>query len=393
MPLSTRILGVRLSAAGIAPYRERLIEHAKRAPNLWRILTAYFDEETFSLLRELEDAGANAMQILLAANQAGRKAWEAARDFAAKDPSRLEVRLGRTTASTILHPKLVLVDHADEALAIIGSSNLTAGGTRRNVELNLELLDDAPVPPASPISILSTVFDDLFSASVTPTPTLWADLIAEAPERTQAEGRALGKSQPSAISGVPILGSPSQPAPIAPTPTPAPTPSASTQRRSLLIDLSAADVRRRPWDPAGAGTAQLNLPREAVGQVPIPTGAVPAEAMGVDQLAGTTETLEVSFWPREPRGPGRVPEAPRFTFTSPAKEFIQEDLDRAPQLGDVLVLEFPSTAGVVDPIRVAVVGRDHAQQLGIVPMANERGADPWPDGTPLRWEIRDGSVI
>ena len=41
------------------------------------------------------------------------------------------------SASAIYHPKMYLLRAGDEAAAIIGSSNLTEGGLRRNVEVNL----------------------------------------------------------------------------------------------------------------------------------------------------------------------------------------------------------------------------------------------------------------
>lgn len=376
--------------------RVHVLSLASRRPTRLGILTAYFGPETFDLIDDVVSAGASAVEVVLAANSPPRAAWEAARNYS---NSSVELRVARSSPGAILHPKLIVADLQRDRVAVLGSSNFTSGGFWGNVEVNVSLLETPPLEASSAVEVLHRVFADAFGVAITPSRALWNRLIAAAPIRVPTRTGRGGQRLPSALSQLPEIGAavtavgrPASSRPRRPPRTrpaaPAATPRTYT---TLLFQLSDADVNRPTWQPAGVGTAQPNLPRESLPPLGITaayTGNILVEAVGVGIYAGTSEVHQAGLWQRAARGPGRVPEAARFTFKTSLKEFIKEDIG-SPAEGDVCVLEVP-TGGVstANPIRVAVIPKAVAASLNLLPSGNRRGTDQ-----PLFWEVRSGTVL
>jgi hypothetical protein len=397
VPISVSIVGSRLASSGVSEIRDHVLALAARKPVRLGIFTAYFGSETFPLLDDLAAAGAHAIEIVLAENGAARSAWEAASGYS---NSAVALRVARSSPGSVLHPKLIVAEDNSRRSAIIGSSNFSAGGFWANVELNVALEESSPFSSASAVASLHQIFQDMFSTAVPPTPAVWSALIAAAPVRTPTRAR-VRSSQPPAPVTLPIIGTAiaSVGAPQAGGKTqpqmPRTQPSASPPQayNTLLLQLSDADVNRPVWQPTGVGTSQMNLPRQALAPLRLSAayvGSILVEAVGVGAYAGTTETHEAGLWQRDPRGPGRIPEAARFTFKQSLKEFIRDDTG-SPAVGDVCVIEVPA-AGIstANPMRVAVIPAAVAAAIGALPTAHGRGTRA---SQPLFWEVRTGTVL
>lgn len=397
MTTDVRIVGSRIPTAGVVDVRDQLLEIADRGPDCIGIFTAYFGVESFTFLRDLSAAGVRSVDVLLAANGSNRAAWEAAKAYALAATGSIRVRVARGHVGSILHPKLVIVDEPTTAGALIGSSNFSAGGLWGNVELNVYLTEDKPLATGSSVGVLHNVFRDAFGSSTAPSPAEWDRLIAAAPTRSPGTSgvRAPGNGWlPALGSPISVVGIPAATGPVAPPPAlPATAPGAPTGAtyNTLLLQLSAADVRRQPWDTAGAGTNQTNLPRGALATLAIPPGyAGQLDCVGVGLAVGTTETVPAGLWQRDPRGPGLLAEAVRLTFKRDAANFILDDIG-PPHVGDVCVLEVPGAGlSTANPIRLAIVPEAAARLSGMIPTANRRGTHA---GRALFWEVRPGTVL
>jgi hypothetical protein len=366
------------------------------------VLTAYFGPEIFALLDDLVAVGAASIRVILGANSASQQAWEAARDY---DNAVVKVRVARPSPGGVLHPKLIVGAGQDERWAIVGSSNFSAGGFWGNVELNISLHESAPLESTSPLGVLHAVFAETFETATTPSPSLWGALVRFAPPRVPTGRGDSSVELQSVIAQLPPIGTPvtavGKPASTTPAKRRRPrmprTQHAMLPARtyiSLLFQLSRADVRRPVWQPIQrGGTSQTNLPRQALSQLGLAqgySGHILVEAVGVAAYAGTSEIHSAGFWPRPPRGPGRTPEAPRFTFHKGLKEFIRADIG-SPAIGDVCVLEVPvGGASTASPIRVGVIPAAQAASLGLLPTTHRRGTRA---GQPLFWDTRRGSVL
>jgi phospholipase D-like protein len=395
MPDRARIVGTRIPDATIAETRDVLLDWAADPNAHLGIVTAYIAPDTFDILDALVARGPSSVRVLIAANKQSRAAWEAARDYVMR-PGAAQVRVVRAPVGSIMHVKLFISRSPGLCRVIVGSSNFTPGGVRGNVELNVELEDDAPLAPTSNVGALLDLFDSMFARGVVPDATILNRLIATAPARTNpTPGLGTGET----VTGLPEYGAPA-PAiapeeargPVAPDDAEAPAPTGPAPGyTTLLVQLSEADVNRPAWRATGRGTAQLNLPREAANLAGIPpvSQVQSAEAVGVGALAGTTLAVEAGFWQREARGPGLLPEAIRFTFRREYADFISEDIG-SPNRGDVLVLELPSAIDeALSPIRMAVVPEAQARATGLMPTQNQRGTTD----RDLMWEPRPGTVL
>jgi hypothetical protein len=363
------------------------------------ILTAYFGPETFDVLDDVVAAGVAAVEVVLAANAASRASWEAARDYS---NAAVQVHVARSSPGGILHPKLVVAESPAERMAIVGSSNFTSGGLWGNVELNIALIESAPLLATSPVSVLHQVFADAFAIATRPSSSLWADLINSSPARVATRGAGSSRRLQAALSQLPPIGTPilvvgrSAPAPPQPgqrqrMPRTQPAASPAGTYNTLLFQLSNADVDRPGWSPTGVGTSQSNLPRTSLGPLGLTaayTGDILVEAVGVGTYAGASEVHEAGLWQRDPRGPGRIPEAARFTFKAGLKEFVKADTG-SPSSGDVCVIEVPAGGiSTANPLRVAVIPAATATALGVMPSGNRRGTKEL-----LFWDVRPGTVL
>lgn len=392
MIAQVEVLGTRLETVGVANTLTRLSDILSEAQSV-KILTAYFGEETFTILDDLLGDHAQ-LELLLGMNSASRAAVTGARDFAQRRSSGA-VRVARASGANILHPKLLICRDEAYSYGLVGSSNFTSGGLRSNVELNVLLREDcANDIGVGPVSVMERAFDQLFADSLAPTSAQWTNLIRLAPEKPPGgDTRQLGLSAVEEV--VPVIGGEvlSSPRPTVRRPD---LHFPKTGYRTLLVQLSAADCNRPEWSPTGDGTSQLNLPREAVEALGIREGSndpVAMEAVGVDRMVGPPRLLKSGLWQRAPRGPGRVPEAPRFTFRKEHRLFVLDDIG-APQEGDVLVLEFPEGGPWSgSPMRSAVLRRSEAERRGLLPKARRRRGTRPRTLPALYWELRPTSVL
>jgi HKD family nuclease len=77
-------------------------------------------------------------------------------------------RVFHSLAGSNFHPKLYVIDKPDRRIAYIGSSNLTVGGLRSNVEANVRI--EAPLSTREaeePIAMFTKLFESEFSTPLT----------------------------------------------------------------------------------------------------------------------------------------------------------------------------------------------------------------------------------
>lgn len=372
------VYGTRLGLPVVRTTSE-VIEQAINSGPYWvKAISAYFSSETFRVLTAFIEHGATVEALVGVDGAPGRDLLQAARRFA--DKPEVDLRIGNASGG-VFHPKLLLVSSAAGDMAVLGSGNLTAGGISNNLELGL-VLEGAFAAGGSAPAILKEVFDGIFSRSAL-IEDAFESLMAAAPdqsyvprnwaERNRIELPDSAGAEEEDLDAVEAAGLP------------------NAKPRTLLIELSDADVSRRPWGNA-VGTHQLNLPSSLPSLLPwLPWPAPPpannrveldALAVGVGALRGTVETVRFNFWQRQVRDWGSL-ESTRFTILRDLADFVLRDIG-PPAVGSVMLVGFQ--AG--EQHLVTVLRPLDAASLGLVPTAGTSNGG-LRDVSGLSWEIRD----
>jgi HKD family nuclease len=343
------------------------------------IASAYFNGLTFSLIGTwLSDAAPDAkVRLLLGANTPIRPmAAVAAQSLLGAFGDTVEIRLVRVIGG-VFHVKAVVVrDEDDDPVFVsIGSSNLTDGGLRSNVEMNLVLSGGDP-----DLSAVAGRVRDQFEwlwhrASVKGYE--WWEALVDQPELPAAASHR--EPLPDYLREVAAVSTGSVQRDEEP-PVIHPESEDSEVENVLLLQLSSSEVARDPWVEGASGTASPNLPRseEAVARLfsSIFPGAEPpveegehrnyhiwVNAIGVQGRRGEFRSWRVNLWSRWRDGAIRET---RFSWPKEMRAFLSEDLGRSPRRGDIMVLRWSqiddSLVGGLD-VRLLPASHRGAQEL------------------------------
>lgn len=372
--MTVRFVGTNVGVHSVQPLSEIVSNLLDLNPQWLKVASAFYSQETLQLSAAFVEAGAR-LELLLGTSGGNvtKDLLVATRRFAERPE--VAVHFGFAPGG-IFHPKMLLAQTQHGVLGVVGSSNFTQGGLVNNLELGV-VMEGTLEPPTGLLGQLNAIFDELMSRS-TPLEAAFNDLYEAASER------------------VPPL--PPDPARVSESlssttreDVPDEVPPVSEPVRTLLIELSPADVTRKPWGDA-VGTNQLNLPGVLPDLIPwIPWPApppaqnalrLPGRFVGTGALRGQVATTEFGIWQRRVRDWGAL-ESPRFTFYRDLANLVADDIGQ-PAVGAVLVLGF-STGEFHD---VMVLQPDTAEDLELVPdPASPLGGPRDYEG--LSWEVRN----
>lgn len=372
--MAVRLVGTNIGVDGVDSMHDLVTNLLELEPEWLKVISAFYSPETLRLATRFVEAGAS-VELLLgtAGGNLTKDLLVATRRFAER--SLVDVSFGFVEKG-IFHPKVLIAGTRHGDLGIVGSANLTQGGLLNNLELGL-VIDGASEPGVSLLGRLRLVFDSLFQRSTSleeAFDSLYETALDEEPPPPLDPAQESGVLEDSSGTGQEEHGTLSN-EPV----------------RTLLIELSPADVTRRPWGDA-LGTNQLNLPSvlpDLISWIPWPAPP-PAQNnlvlrghfIGSEALLGRVAPITFGIWQRQVRDWGAL-ESPRFTFYRELANLVAEDLGQ-PQVGAVLVVGF----GTDDLHDVMVLQPVRAQALGLTPdPLSATGGHRDYEG--LSWEVRD----